>query len=191
MKRLLKKTVDNISVEIEELIKKCKKKEPRAQKELFLQYKDELYFLSLKYCRNQQQAEDNVHDTFIEIFQKIHTYRGKGSFEGWMKRMTIFKAIDKFKKGLKDNVTYNPEIATETMMENETVETLSLARILSCIQALPDQYRLVFNLYQLDGFTHKEIAKELGISEGTSKSNYHRAKKLLKKQINHLRQQAS
>ncbi|MDC7994496.1 RNA polymerase sigma factor [Altibacter sp. HG106] len=191
MKRLLKKKRETHSVELNELIDKCKKKERTAQKELFLRYKDDLYFLSLKYCRNQEQAEDNVHDTFIEVFQKIHTYKGTGSFEGWMKRMAIFKAIDKFKKGLKDNITYNPELGSDAEVAEETIECLSLSRILSCIQKLPDQYRLVFNLYQLDGFTHKEIARELGISEGTSNSNYHRAKKLLKKEINHLRQQAS
>ena len=169
-------------MKIEELIKQCIKNDRAAQNELFRKYKDTLFFTSLKYCRNEADAEDNLHDAFITIFQKINTFKNKGSFEGWMKRITIYKAIDKYKT----NKAVNIEIKDDVLEENVEVETntnFSLDELLKLIQELPDQYRLVFNLYQLDGYSHKEISTLLKISEGTSKSNYHRAKLLLRDKI--------
>jgi|TARA_R100001460_G_scaffold36943_8_gene70925 RNA polymerase sigma-70 factor (ECF subfamily) len=165
-----------------ELIKACIKNDRTAQNELFRKYKDTLYFTSLKYCRNEADAEDNLHDAFITIFQKLKTYKNKGSFEGWMKRITIYKAIDKYKTKRPLNVEIKENLLEdEVIVESE--ENLSLDQLLALIQDLPDQYRLVFNLYQMDGFSHKEIASLLNISEGTSKSNYHRAKLILRDKI--------
>ncbi len=165
-----------------ELIKQCIKNDRAAQNELFRNYKDTLFFTSLKYCRNEADAEDNLHDAFITIFQNIKTYKNKGSFEGWMKRITIYKAIDKYKAVKTTNVEINDDILEGTI-EVEENTTHSLEELLKFIQELPDQYRLVFNLYQMDGFSHNEIAGLLKISEGTSKSNYHRAKLLLRDKI--------
>ena len=165
-----------------ELIKACIKNDRTAQNELFRKYKDTLYFTSLKYCRNEADAEDNLHDAFITIFQKLKTCKNKGSFEGWMKRITIYKAIDKYKTKRPLNVEIKENLLEdEVIVESE--ENLSLDQLLALIQDLPDQYRLVFNLYQMDGFSHKEIASLLNISEGTSKSNYHRAKLILRDKI--------
>lgn len=165
-----------------ELIKACIKNNRTAQNELFRKYKDTLYFTSLKYCRNEANAEDNLHDAFITIFQKLKTYKSQGSFEGWMKRITIFKAIDKYKTKKPLNIEIKEDILEdEVIVEKE--ENLSLDQLLALIQDLPDQYRLVFNLYQMDGFSHKEIASFLNISEGTSKSNYHRSKLILRDKI--------
>ncbi len=165
-----------------ELIKQCIKNNRTAQNELFRKYKDTLYFTSLKYCRNEADAEDNLHDAFITIFQKIKTYKKKGSFEGWMKRITIYKAIDKYKAFKPINIEIKDDILEETIAVEEA-ENFNLDQLLNLIQNLPDQYRLVFNLYQMDGFSHKEIASVLNISEGTSKSNYHRAKLILREKI--------
>ncbi|HET8804731.1 MAG TPA: sigma-70 family RNA polymerase sigma factor [Aequorivita sp.] len=169
-------------MKIEELIKQCIKNDRSAQNELFRQYKDSLYFTSLKYCRNDIDAEDNLHDAFITIFQKIKTYKNKGSFEGWMKRITIYKAIDKYKATKPINIEIKDDILEEAL-DIEEAEKLSIEQLLKLIQDLPDQYRLVFNLYQMDGYSHKEIALVLNISEGTSKSNYHRAKQILREKI--------
>ncbi|MDC8000810.1 sigma-70 family RNA polymerase sigma factor [Aequorivita todarodis] len=165
-----------------ELIKACIQNNRTAQNELFRKYKDTLYFTSLKYCRNEADAEDNLHDAFIAIFQKIKTYKNKGSIEGWMKRITIYKAIDKYKANKPVNVEIKDDILGETVEMNEESH-ISLDQLLKLIQELPDQYRLVFNLYQMDGFSHKEIASLLNISEGTSKSNYYRAKLNLRDKI--------
>ncbi len=169
-------------MKIEELIKLCIKNDRTAQNELFRKYKDTLFFISLKYCRNEVDAEDNLHDAFIAIFQRIKTYKNKGSFEGWMKRITIYKAIDKYKTKKPVKVEINNDLL-EDAVETEEELDISLNEILKLIQELPDQYRLVFNLYQMDGFSHKEIASLLNISEGTSKSNYHRAKLILRDKI--------
>lgn len=165
-----------------DLIKRCKRNDTQAQSELFEKYKDTLYFLSLKYCKNEADAKDNTHDAFITIFESIKNYKGKGSFEGWMKRITIYKAIAKYKAKKPIYIDYKNDLLEDTSIE-ENKMNLPIDYLLKCIQELPDQYRLVFNLYQLDNFSHKEVAKMLSISESTSKSNFYRAKQLLKKAI--------
>lgn len=167
---------------IPQLIEKCKKQDRNAQRILYTQYKDRLFALCLKYCKNQEEAEDNLQDSFIKIFQKIKTYNNKGSFEGWMKRITINKAIDRYKKE-----PYIEPITDQHLKEDTEVDTdelpISLQEMLVFIQELPSRYRLVFNLYELDNYTHVEISEILGISIGTSKSNLHRAKVILKQKI--------
>lgn len=172
-------------MQLDDLIKLCKKNERTAQNELFRRYKDTLYFLSLKYCRNEADAEDNLHDAFITIFKKINTYKNKGSFEGWMKRITIYKAIDKYKIKKTISIEIDNDILQEIVKPEEEIN-ISFDQLLRLIQELPDQYRLVFNLYQMDGFSHKEIATHLNISEGTSKSNYHRAKLILRDKVSEI-----
>lgn len=137
--------------------------------------------LSLKYCKNEAEAEDNLHNAFIEIFTNIGNYKNTGSFEGWMKRITINKAIDSYRKTIqlvpvKDNLPDDTDVTEDEM-------NLPPDYILALIQQLPDQYRLVFTLYELDDYSHKEIAVMLSISESTSKSNLHRAKSILKEKI--------
>lgn len=167
---------------LEELIKKCIKQDRRAQEELYYRYSKMLFTLSMKYCRNQSEAEDNLHNTFIEIFTNIKKYKFKGSFEGWMKRIAINKAITLYKDNLHLSVL-NENIKEDVAVEVEEVEGIPLDYLLKLIQDLPHQYRLVFCMYQLDDYSHKEIAKMLRISESTSKSNLHRAKVILKQKI--------
>lgn len=169
-------------MEKEDLIKACIKNDRTAQSELFSRYKDTLYFVSLKYSRNDVEAEDNLHDSFITIFETISKYRGEGSFEGWMKRIVLYKAIDKYKAKKPVAIEINDDLLQDTEVEDELTQ-LPLDTILKLIQELPDQYRLVFNLHQLDGYKHREIAQILEISESTSKSNYHRAKLILREKI--------
>ncbi len=169
-------------MKIEELINLCIKNDRTAQNELFQRYKDVLFFTSLKYCRNEADAEDNLHDAFITIFQKIKTFQHKGSFEGWMKRITIYKAIDKYKNKKPVSIEINNDLFEEIVEIQEEPE-ISIDQLLKLIQGLPDQYRLVFNLYQMDGYSHKEITTLLNITEGTSKSNYHRAKIILRDKV--------
>ncbi len=169
-------------MDTKKLIKKCQKNNRKAQSELFHLYKDILFALSLKYCKNYNEAEDNLHDAFITIFKKINQYNFKGSFEGWMKRITINKAIDKYKKAPLLDRNLNEEKIADTKIDPDALN-FSLDELLTYIQELPDRYRLVFSLYELDDYSHKEIAKMLHISEGTSKSNLHRAKSILKTKI--------
>lgn len=169
----------------DKLIKNCIHKNPKAQKELYNLYKDTLYNLCLKYCKNKSEAEDNLHDAFITIFKKIGNYKNKGSFEGWMKRITINMAIDTYKKNGYTNEILDNQLADDITIDEDKFSA-PLETILGTIQELPNQYRIVFNLYELDNFTHKEISNLLNISIGTSKSNLHRAKSILKNKIKEL-----
>ncbi len=165
----------------EQLIKGCIKHNTGAQEELYRRYKDVLFVVSLKYCRNEAEAEDNLHNTFIEILTTIERYKGSGSFEGWMKRIAINKAIDSYKKSVQ-LVPVRDDYGGDTDV-NEAEMDLPLDYLLKIVQQLPDKYRLVFSLYELDDYSHGEIAAMLDISEGTSKSNLHRAKSILKEKI--------
>ncbi|MXN91021.1 sigma-70 family RNA polymerase sigma factor [Flavobacterium sp. Sd200] len=165
----------------EKIIKGCIKYNSHAQRELYLLYKDRLFMLSLKYCRNEAEAEDNLHNAFIEIFTNIGNYKGKGSFEGWLKRITINKAVNSYKKTLQ-LVPVKEDIPDDVTVTDEEMN-LPADYILALVQQLPDQYRLVFSLYEFDDYSHKEIAAMLSISESTSKSNLHRAKAILKEKI--------
>lgn len=168
---------------LEEIIEGCKKNSLAHQKALYKLYEKNLFHLSLKYCTNTEEAEDNLHDAFLVIFDSIKKFNGTGSFEGWMKRITINMAISKFKS----SINLIPIERSAFSIVNEEIELnseeLSIDLLLKLIQELPNQYRLVFNLYELDDYSHKEIAEMLSISEGTSKSNLHKAKIILKNRI--------
>lgn len=166
---------------MEKLIKGCRKNEASAQAKVYQLFAGKLFALCLKYSQNYEDAEDILQDSFIRIFEKIKQYDHKGSFEGWMKRITINVALQKYRQGKKLQVIRNEVIESEEAVELE--EELEADFLLDLIQQLPDQYRLVFNLYVLDHFSHKEIAELLNISEGTSKSNLSRARKILKEKI--------
>lgn len=170
---------------VEELIEKCLKNNREAQKELYNTYKDKLFVLCLKYCANREDAQDVLQDAFVEIFQNISNFQNKGSFEGWIKKIAINQSITKYKKSIK-NVSMDTDFKEEEEIELDVLKITS-EEILKAIQELPNQYRLVFNLYFLDELSHKEIAEMLHISEGTSKSNLHRAKQILQNKFNYLK----
>lgn len=123
-----------------------------------------------------------MQDSFLSVFKKIEQYKYKGSFEGWIKRIVINTALKKYKQNYQLQLVNHEEIEDIEDLYYQESE-LSIDFLLSCIQGLPDRYRLVFNLYVLDKFSHKEIAEMLQISEGTSKSNLSRARLILKEKI--------
>lgn len=167
---------------LDELIQKCKKQDSRAQGELYKRYNRILFAICLRYSPNFTEAEDSLQDAFITIFKKVDQFKGKGSFEGWMKRVTVNTVLQKYRKQQAYSLTNEERIAD---VEDETVEVsdIPLQFLLKIVQELPTQYRLVFSLYVLDGYSHKEIAEKLGIKEGTSKSNLARARGILKERI--------
>ena len=167
---------------LEKLIKKCANSDRKAQEEVYRLYSGKLFALCLKYSRNKTEAEDNLQDGFITIFKKIAQFKHKGSFEGWMKRIIINTALQTYREKNVLNLVHEEYVSDEVRVDVE-VEEVSLDYLLGLIQSLPNQYRLVFNMYILDGYSHKEVSKKLGISEGTSKSNLSRARAILKKRI--------
>lgn len=166
---------------LEQLINNCKKNDAQAQSQLYKLFASKLFSLCLKYSKNHAEAQDNLQDAFVTIFNKIAQYNHKGSLEGWMKRITINTALQRYRSvGVFDIV--NEEQIEDVSIEIEE-DSLSMDYLLSIIQELPDRYRLVFNLYALDDYSHKEIAEMLNISTGTSKSNLARARLILKEKI--------
>ncbi|TDU43586.1 RNA polymerase sigma-70 factor (ECF subfamily) [Gelidibacter sediminis] len=168
---------------LEQLIINCKKNDAQAQSQIYKLFSGKLFSLCLKYSKNYAEAQDNLQDTFVTIFKKIDQFSHKGSLEGWMKRIAINTALQRYRNvGVFD-------IVNEDQIEDVAVEInedeVSLDFLLGIIQELPDRYRLVFNLYVLDDYSHKEIAEMLHISTGTSKSNLARARMILKDKIEH------
>lgn len=137
--------------------------------------------MCLKYSRNKTEAEDNLHDSFMTIFDKVDQFGFKGSFEGWIKRITVNTVLQKYRKNQYLNVV-SENIEDEIEVETEDTD-INLSTLLGYIQELPHKYRLTFNLYVLDGYSHKEIGEMLGTSTGTSKSNLARAKAILRDKI--------
>ena len=166
---------------LEQLIENCKKNDAKAQSQIYKLYASKLFSLSLKYSRSRAEAEDNLQDAFVTIFQKIDQYKNKGSLEGWLKRITINTALQRYRSvGVFDIISEEQIEDVSIEMDDETIE---IDYLLQIIQELPDRYRLVFNLYALDDYSHKEIAEMLDISTGTSKSNLARARMILKEKI--------
>jgi len=166
---------------LKQLILNCKKRDIKSQSEIYHLFAGKLYALCLKYSKTRQEAEDNLQDAFITIFKKIDQFKHKGSFEGWMKRIVINKALQSYREKNVLNLVeenYPDEVEVEV---NES--DISLDFLLKIIQELPERYRMVFNLYVLDGYSHKEIASLMGIAEGTSKSNLSRARLILKEKV--------
>lgn len=166
---------------IEQLIYECTKRNTKAQEQLYRLLAPKLFSVCLKYSRNYEEAQDNLQEGFLLIFDKISQFKNKGSFEGWAKRIVINYTLQQYRN---QSVF---EIVSENIPDIENVEiddeNISLDFLTKIIQELPDRYRLVFNLYVIDDYSHKEIAEMLGINIGTSKSNLARAKAILKEKI--------
>lgn len=166
---------------LEKLINETKQKKLKAQAELYKRYSSTLFSVCLKYASSYADAQDILQDSFMVIFDKINQYSGKGSFEGWLKRISINTALQRYRKAGVFNII-NEENISEVNVEVDE-EEISLDFLLRIIQELPDRYRMVFNLYVLDGYSHKEISEMLEISIGTSKSNLARSRQILKDKI--------
>jgi len=174
---------------LKKLIQKCKSGDIISQSEIYHLFAGKLFSICLKYSKTLEEAEDNLQESFITIFGKIDQFKYKGSFEGWMKRIVINTALQTYRQKNVLNLVeenYPDEVEVE-IDEND----ISLDFLLRIIQELPERYRLVFNLYVLDGYSHKEISDLLHIAEGTSKSNLSRARLILKDKVELSQQQKS
>ncbi len=167
-----------------ELIHKCQDEDSIAQKQLYKKYAPWLFGICLQYCKNQTDAEDNLQEGFIKIFKHIKKFRFDGSFEGWMRRIMVNTIIESFRKKkalrFEESVDDFPEVIEDQSDHHTSFNTKIL---LNTIEQLPPQYKLVFNLYALEGLSHQEISEILDISVGTSKSNLSRARKILKEKL--------
>jgi RNA polymerase sigma factor (sigma-70 family) len=165
-----------------EIIEKCLKADRSAQETLYNHYAPKMKGLCMRYARTNFEAEDIFQEAFIKIFKYINKYDHLGSFEGWIRRIVINTAIDHYKK----NIYLGNHLTLEDVEEKdinmvEITSNLRTEELVSVINKMPEGYRIVFNLFIIDGFSHQEISKLLGISEGTSKSQLAKARKYFKK----------
>ena len=150
---------------------------------LYNYYAPKMFGICLRYASDYHNAEDILQEGFIKIFNKLDQYRGSGSFEAWMKRIFINTAIEYYRKTAKHLKYQTLDATHEIAFDNNIIQELNKQDLLKLIQKLPLGYRTVFNLYAIEGYAHKEIAKLLGITAGTSKSQLARARKKLKESI--------
>lgn len=165
----------------EQLIERCRKGDSRAQRVLYEHYSEKLFRLCFRYVRNEPEAEDVLIKAFMKIFSKLDLfdYRGKGSLDGWMKRIVINECLMLLRKNNNFNLVQDSE--AKMIASNATAEGKMAAEdIYALVLQLPTGYRTVFNLYAIEGYSHKEIADRLGISENTSKSQLSKARASLR-----------
>lgn len=170
------------------LIEACCSNDRKAQRDVYNLLSGKLYGSSLKYASCEQDAQDILQDAFITIFKKVHQYNNKGSFEGWCRRIVINTALGRYRKNKIKTVNEDRIVNLEIDVSVEDVSDISLQQLLQFIQELPSRYRMVFSLYTLDGYSHKEIAELMEITVGTSKSNLSRAKVSLQEKVNNWRE---
>lgn len=161
----------------DELVKGCIDNNPACQKLLFERFSRKMMGVCLRYAGRSEEAEDMLQNGFIRIFEKLSTFRGTGSLEGWVRRIIVNESLTYLRKNKAMQMNIDIEDAKYKVPGNSHVgESMNEKDLLKIIQQLPAGFRTVFNMYAIEGYSHKEIAEELGISEGTSKSQYSRAK---------------
>ncbi len=171
----------------EELRALCIKGDGNAQNELYRRYAPKLWGVCLRYAKNQMSAEDILQEGFIRIFTYLDRFENKGSFEGWMRRTMVNTAINYYKKNLSTakEAEYH-EYMSGKSNDADALSTLSHQELLKLVQSMPNGYRTVFNLYIIEGYSHRDIAESLQISENTSKSQLSRARAYLKERIRNI-----
>jgi RNA polymerase sigma-70 factor (ECF subfamily) len=172
---------------VEELIAGCKIGDRKAQRRVFELFYGKMKAVCMRYTRNVELAEDLVQDGFIKVFSSIERFDGKGSFEGWIRRIIVNLAIDHFRKQKRDFLLLNENQELDDFLEPEEDEVddspaydFKPEDIMAAMQQLTPAYRTIFNLYVFENMTHKDIAEALNINVGTSKSNLAKARRNLK-----------
>lgn len=159
-----------------ELIRRCLKNKSDAQRMLYEKHSSMVYTVCYRYAKNSEDARDLLQETFINVFTNLKKFNGTGSFEGWVRRIAVNCAIRHYQKTEKriddGDIDYSPDAQTYA----NAIDHLSAKEIMHQINQLPDGYRMVFNMYAIEGYSHKEIAEQLNISESSSRSQLARAR---------------
>ncbi len=179
----------SIAMTDEQLVEGCLIPDARAQKQLYERFSRKMFAVCLRYSSNREESEDILQEGFIKIFQKLRSYKGEGSLEGWIRKVVVNTALDHFRQ---QKISWiDIEMAEDQISEESTLGKLDAQELLKIIQQLPKGFRTVFNLYAIEGYNHREIGELLGISENTSKSQYSRARAQLAESVQIHYQQAT
>jgi RNA polymerase sigma-70 factor (ECF subfamily) len=166
------------------LVNECIRGNPKAQKALFDKFAPKMFSVCLRYMKKSDEAEDVLQDSFVKIFQKLSDFKNEGVLEGWIRRIVVNSCLDQIRKNSKFLNDIQAEEVEYKLDQNSFIaENLMAEDLMNLIQKMPDGYRLVFNMFAIEGFSHQEIASQLGITESTSKSQYLRARAYLRDRI--------
>ncbi|PHR30341.1 MAG: RNA polymerase subunit sigma-70 [Fluviicola sp.] len=169
------------------LATKCIEGDQRAQRKLFDMYAPKMMGVCLRYMKDHAQAEDVLQDGFVKVFTKLEKYSGDGSLEGWVRRIMVNTALDHLRKTNKFNANISmDEVGYKVESDTDVLASLMEEDLLKLIQEMPTGYKTVFNMFAIEGYSHKEIGERLGVSENTSKSQYSRAKAYLRIKVEEL-----
>lgn len=174
----------------EEIVKGCQKGDRRYQEILYRKYAPKMYGICMSYAGERPLAQDMLQEAFVKVFRSIKKYKAEGSLEGWVRRIVVNTALDLIRSQGRNQRLIQEETenaSTRNFSENDALPSLQMNEMLRFIAKLPDGARAVFNLFAVEGYTHKEIAEHLHISVGTSKSQFNRARNLLQDWIGHLK----
>ena len=169
--------------EFEQLINDCIAGNQSALAKLYRQFAPKMFGVCLRYAKDSTEAEDNLQEGFIKVFTNLKSFRNDGSLEGWIRRIMINVSLEKIRK---QHLMYPVEdvaIYDSINYSDDVIAKISADDLVKLIQELPPRYQLVFNLYVIEGMSHQEIAEEMSITQGTSKSNLARAREILKKKV--------
>jgi RNA polymerase sigma-70 factor (ECF subfamily) len=170
-----------------ELIKACIDEKKSAQKYLYDRFSSTMYFVCLRYARHELEAQDILQDGFIKVFDHIAQFKFQGSLEGWIKRIMINTALNHRRKASFKNEQIGLEDYQDKVVNSKAISNMSEKELLDAIQQMPDGYRVVFNLYVVEGYSHKEIGEMLKITESTSRSQLAKSRKWMQKLLNYLK----
>lgn len=170
-------------MDLEAILSGCLRGDRVSQKNLFDCYSGKMLAVCMRYAKHKMEAEDLLQDGFIKVFTNLDQYKGDGPFEQWMRRIMINNAIKKYHKKSNQNESYQLEYVPEQTVEPDAIDHLAESELYQMIEELPDGYKVVFNLYAIEGFSHKEIADLLHIEESTSRSQLVKARKVLQDKI--------
>ena len=168
---------------LEILLKGCKRGRPKSQEALYQRFASAMYGICLQYASSEEDAQDILQDGFIKVFAKLEQVKNPVAFPGWIRRLMINTALEKYRSQVILQRVEDVKGEVHEESDNRIFSELTCEELVALIQTLTPQYRLVFNLYAIEGYSHKEISEELGISVGTSKSNLSRARAILQEKI--------
>src|ERR1700733_10792299 len=169
---------------MEQLIEGCVNGNRQSQNQLYNMLMPKMFVVCLRYSKNHDEAEEILQEGFIKMFEFIHQYKFNGSFEGWVRKIMVNCALQKYRSNRQMHAVVNISTDVEQPGNDDILSQIGTKELLKMVQQLSPAYRTIFNLYVLEGMKHREITEHLGISEGTSKSNLSDARVLLQKAVN-------
>lgn len=169
--------------DLDDILRGCIAGKRKAQARLFEMFSEDMFGVCLYYSKNYTEAEDTLHEGFMKVFQNIRQFKSKGSFAGWVRRIMVNTALEKFRKKQQLYALGDEFECYEDIDSGNVINDISAQDLIHLIRELTPKYKMVFNLYAIEGYSHKEIAEMLGITEGTSKSNLARARYVLQKKV--------